>query len=288
MGRAQPIGHDLDATTPERVGFVGIGNQGGPIALRIRAGGFPLTVWARRPEARAPFQEVGAVRAGSLGELGRSCSMVAVCVTTDDDVRAVTLGPEGLLAAMGSGTSLAVHSTVHPATVRSVAEAAGERNVTVLDAPVSGGGASARAGTMAVLLGGSSEVVERWRPVLSTFATSIEVLGDVGAGQLAKLVNNALSAVTLGSSLQALGAASELGLDRDAVYRVLTALSGDSSCCGERATSVRGAPRWQQPGSARTSGCCRRWWRAGTSMRPPSRSAADVAVTHLDRLSVNP
>lgn len=211
-----------------RVGFVGIGNQGGPIAERILLGGYPLTVWARRPEAMEPFTAAGATAAASLAELGASCPMVAVCVMADDDVRQVCLGPDGLLAAMAPGSTLVVHSTVAPSTVRDIAATAAEGDVAVLDAPVSGGNAGAKAGTMAVLLGGPADVVDRWRPVLATFASSIEVLGDVGAGQLAKLVNNALSSVTLGASLWALDVATALGLDREATFRVISASSGDS------------------------------------------------------------
>jgi 3-hydroxyisobutyrate dehydrogenase len=210
------------------VGFVGVGNQGGPIAMRIAKAGLPLMVWARRPEVLAEYEAAGVRAASSLAELGRACDLVAICVTTDDDVRAVTLGPAGLLANMASGSSLAVHSTVHPDTVREVAETAREGRVSVVDAPVSGGNLAAQAGTLAVLLGGHPDDIDRWRPVFSTFATSVEVLGDVGAGQLCKLVNNALSAANLAGALRALGAAVELGLDPDAVARVLMASSGDS------------------------------------------------------------
>jgi 3-hydroxyisobutyrate dehydrogenase-like beta-hydroxyacid dehydrogenase len=183
----------------ETVGFVGIGNQGGPMAERILRGGFPLTVWARRPGSAAPFEHAGARVAHGLRDLGAGCSLVGVCVTTDDDVRHVVLGADGLLAAMAPGTSLAIHSTVHPDTVRGVYEAGAERDVAVIDAPVSGGSAA-----------------------------SVAVLGDAGAGQLAKLVNNALSAANFGAALQALAASGALGLDRTAMQDVLAASSGGS------------------------------------------------------------
>lgn len=125
---------------------------------------------------------------------------------------------------------------------------------------------------MAVLLGESSEIVERWRPVLSTFATSMEVLGDVCAGQLAKLVNNALSAATLGSSLRALAPPASWDL-------TLVRCTASSPLRAVTAHTAAGARR--QPVSARTSRCCRKSLPPGDG----DASAADVAVAHLERLA---
>jgi 3-hydroxyisobutyrate dehydrogenase len=269
----------------EHVGFVGLGSQGAPIAMRILQGGHPLTVWARRPEVLMPFEEAGARSASSLAELGSACPLVAICVTTDDDVREIALGPDGLLAAMASGSSLAVHSTVHPQTVRAVADEGTSRRVAVIDAPVSGGHAGAVAGTMAVLLGGEREVIDRWRPVLATFATSVEVLGGIGAGQLAKLVNNALAAANLGTALRAVAAARELGLDPDAVFRIMTASSGDSFM-------LRTTPHMERDGVGLAAARLRKdlnllheLENTGTTNTAALVSAADVAVTHLEQLA---
>src|SRR4029079_19179880 len=128
----------------------------------IGRGGYPLWVWARRPEGLEEDVAEGARGARSVSGLGASCDLVAVCVTTDDDVRAVVLGPDGLLAAMAPGSSLAVHSTIHPDLVREVAAAGEARGVAVVDAPVSGGNLAAKAGTLAVLIGGNEADVQRW------------------------------------------------------------------------------------------------------------------------------
>lgn len=212
----------------EQVGFVGVGNQGGPIAMRIARAGIPLHVWARRPEVLGEYTAAGATAAASLADLGERSDLVAVCVTSDADVRAVVLGSGGLLGAMRSGSSLAVHSTVHPNLVRELAEVAAEGGVTVLDAPVSGGHAGAVAGTMAVLVGGDPAVLERWMPVMDTYAKTVELLGPVGAGQTTKLLNNALSASNLAASVRAVAAAEQLGLNRDAFRRCVQGSSGDS------------------------------------------------------------
>jgi 3-hydroxyisobutyrate dehydrogenase-like beta-hydroxyacid dehydrogenase len=212
----------------QHVGFVGVGNQGGPIAHRIRAGGFPLTVWARRPQVLDELAAAGAIVAVTLAELGACSDVVGICVTTDDDVRDVVLGPSGLLSSMRAGSVVAIHSTVHPDTVRAIARAAASSGVRVVDAPVSGGRARAMQGQLTVLLGGDDADIAWLRPVLATYASTTEVLGGVGAAQLAKLVNNAAAAANLGTSLAALDAATELGLDRAAMQRVLESSSGDS------------------------------------------------------------
>ncbi|MGD9795366.1 MAG: NAD(P)-dependent oxidoreductase [Acidimicrobiia bacterium] len=212
----------------DRVGFVGLGNQGGPMAHRIVRGGFDVSVWARRPNALDEFRESGCDVATSLRELAETCPMIAVCVTTDDDVRSVTLSHGGLVESMPPGSTLAVHSTVHPDTVREVHDVATARGVAVLDAPVSGGNAAAIAGRMTVLCGGATALVDRWRPVFATHAAIIERLGGIGAGQVGKLLSNALSSLTLGASMWALDSASTLGLDRDVAFRLLLASSGDN------------------------------------------------------------
>ncbi|MGD9792039.1 MAG: NAD(P)-dependent oxidoreductase [Acidimicrobiia bacterium] len=217
-----------DQARSERVGFVGVGNQGGPMAMRIALAGLPLTVWARRPEALDEYVDAGVDRAPDLRGLAQRCQLVAVCVTTDADVLDVCLGEAGLVTNMSPGSSLCIHSTAHPGTIATVHAASTERGVRLLDAPVSGGNAGAKAGTMAIMCGGAVDDLDRWRPVFATYARSVELVGPVGAGQLAKLVNNALSSVTTGASVWALRSAVALGLDRDAMLRVLMASSGAS------------------------------------------------------------
>jgi 3-hydroxyisobutyrate dehydrogenase-like beta-hydroxyacid dehydrogenase len=245
--------------------------------------GVPLTVWARRPEVLDRFVAAGATAAPTVTELGSSCPLVAVCVRTDDDVREVVLGDGGLFAAMAPGGSLAVHSTVAPSTVREVAEAGAARGIAVVDAPVSGGSAAAAAGTMSVIAGGDPAVVERWRPVWQTHASQISVLGDIGAGQLAKLVNNALSAAQLGLALQALGSSVELGLDRSALGEVL----GGSSA----ASFMVGVARVMPPeGQVQAAALLRKdvdlfHQIADGPEAEALAAAAEAAVVHLERLA---
>jgi 3-hydroxyisobutyrate dehydrogenase len=208
-----------------RTGFIGLGSQGGPMASRMRAAGFPLTVWARRAEALAPFVAEGATVAASAAELGSACDHVGVCVIDDAGVAAIC---DDLIPAMRPGSLLAIHSTILPASCESLAARCAKRGVFFLDAPVSGGGSGAAAGTLTVMCGGSAEAFAAARPVFDTFAGLCVHLGPAGSGQRAKLVNNALMAAHMGLAHAALGAGEALGLDRKALADLIKASSGRS------------------------------------------------------------
>jgi 3-hydroxyisobutyrate dehydrogenase len=217
-----------------RVGFVGLGDQGAPIARRIVDAGLPTTLWARRAASLEPFASEPAAIAQSLVELGRTSEVIGVCVVNDADVRSVLLGPEGVVAGMAPGGVIAIHSTVHPDTCQEVAAAAAARRVSVIDAPVSGGGAAAAAGRLLVLVGGADDVVARARPVLSTFGDPVVHLGPLGSGLLAKLINNALMTAQLGLADDALRVGGSLGLDAAALGQALAHGSGGSFSLGIR------------------------------------------------------
>ncbi|MGA7420318.1 MAG: NAD(P)-dependent oxidoreductase [Acidimicrobiales bacterium] len=226
---------DKVSTDPSRprVGFVGLGSQGGPMARRIVEAGFATTLWARRPESLEPLATQTAT-AGSLVELGRVSDLVAVCVVNDDDVRSVLLGPDGILAGMGEGGLVAIHSTVHPETCRQVADSARPLGISVIDAPVSGGGRAAAAGNLLVLVGGDVADLQRARPVLSTYGNPVVHLGPLGSGQVAKLINNALMTAQLGLADDALRVGAALELDAGALAEALAHGSGASFSLGVR------------------------------------------------------
>jgi 3-hydroxyisobutyrate dehydrogenase len=209
----------------ETVGFVGLGDQGGPMASRILASGFRLAVWARRPAALEPFLAAGATAAASLAELAAAARVIGICVTGNADTRQVF---EGLLPGLRPGKILLVHSTVHPQTCCSLAEQAAEAGAMLLDAPVSGGGAAAQAGTLTVMAGGDEAAFVVCRPVLESYAKLIRRLGDIGAGQRAKLVNNALMAANMAMAHAAMQIADSIGVDRAAMDEILGPSSGGS------------------------------------------------------------
>jgi 3-hydroxyisobutyrate dehydrogenase-like beta-hydroxyacid dehydrogenase len=216
----------VDAQVGLRVGFVGLGSQGGPIAQRILDSGFAVTVWARRPEQALAFEKSGARIASDRIALGEASDVLCVCVVADRDVDEVLSGPEGALARMSPGSIVVVHSTVHPDTCRRLQ--ADHPALHVVDAPVSGGGLRAAKRELLVMVGGAAEAIARCRPVLETFANPLVHLGPLGAGQEAKLLNNALFAAQLGLAADAFTTAIARGLDPKALATVLAAGSGRS------------------------------------------------------------
>jgi 3-hydroxyisobutyrate dehydrogenase len=236
-------------TEPVRVGFIGLGSQGAPMARRIVEAGFPLTLWARRPETVQPFGDTAASAATSPAALAESSTIVCICVTGDEDVRQVTEGSDGVLSGLAPGGMVIVHSTVHPETCIRLHRLGADRGLAVLDAPVSGGGPAAAQGSLLVMVGGDEREVERARPVLSTFGDPILHLGAIGAGQTAKLVNNLVFTAQLALSLEALALAAELGVDGTAMGQVLERGSGAS-----RATTMVSSPGFDLGGLGRIAG----------------------------------
>jgi 3-hydroxyisobutyrate dehydrogenase len=209
------------------VGFIGLGNQGMPIARRIVDAGWKLQVWARRPASLVPFETTPAVLAASPAALANQCDLLGICVVNDDDVRDVLL-TQGALAAMRPNTIIAIHATLLPDTVIELDAAAREHGIYLLDAPVSGGARGAEAGTMTVMVGGEAAALDRARPVFESFATTIAHLGPVGAGQMMKLLNNNLAYANLTMGINALELATRLGMDRNSVAGIIKESSGAS------------------------------------------------------------
>ena len=209
----------------ERVGFIGLGSQGGPMAERIAAAGYPLTVWARRAEALEPFLAGGATAAASVAELGAQCDLVGICVVDDAGVGAIC---RELIPAMRPGSVIAIHSTILPDSCVTLAAQCAVSGISLIDAPVSGGGVGATAGTLTVMCGGSQEAFDAVKPVFESFGKLIVLLGEAGAGQRAKLVNNALMAANMGLAHAALSVGAALGIDHEALVELIRQSSGRS------------------------------------------------------------
>jgi 3-hydroxyisobutyrate dehydrogenase-like beta-hydroxyacid dehydrogenase len=211
-----------------RVGFIGLGSQGGPMARRIIDGGFATTLWARRPASLEPFADTPAKVAQSPVELAAASDLVCLCVVGDTDIDELTGGEHGLLSAMNPGSVIAVHSTVHPNTCRTLAKRAEAAGVSVIDAPVSGGGAAAAERRLLVMAGGDADTVERCRPVFETYADPVVHLGELGSGQTTKLLNNLLFTANLATAASALSLASALGVTPERLTEVVSRSSGNS------------------------------------------------------------
>jgi 3-hydroxyisobutyrate dehydrogenase-like beta-hydroxyacid dehydrogenase len=208
-----------------KLGFIGLGSQGAPMARRMIEAGYDVVLWARRPESLEAFRDTPAQVAASIAELGAQVEYCGICVVDDAGVQQVC---DELLPAMAPGGRIAIHSTIHPDLCKALSEQAASQKLSLVDAPVSGGGQGAAAGTLTVMLGGKTKDVEAIRPILQSFAGLIAHLGDVGTGQSAKLVNNALMAANLAVAHHAFAAADALGINPSAFAEMVKVSSGRS------------------------------------------------------------
>jgi 3-hydroxyisobutyrate dehydrogenase len=215
-----------------RVGFIGLGSQGAPMARRIVEAGYELTLWARRPASIEPYADTAAKVAATPAELAAASDLVCLCVVGDDDVTQVLEGDTGVLAGLAPGGIIAIHSTVHPDTCRTIAETAAKQGVSVIDAPVSGGAPAASEGTLMVMVGGEEAAVEKCRPVFATYSDAIVHLGALGGGQVAKILNNLLFTANLGSAMSTLELGDSLGIDRTRLCEVVNRGSATSKAVG--------------------------------------------------------
>ncbi|MBW8754926.1 MAG: NAD(P)-dependent oxidoreductase [Sphingomonadales bacterium] len=209
----------------EVIGFIGLGSQGGPMAHRIVDAGMDLVVWARRAEVLEPYVAKGARVAESVGQLGTLCDHVGICVVNDADVFSIT---DQLIPVMKPGSRIAIHSTVLPETVTKLEAQCAERGIAFIDAPVSGGSPAAEAGVLTVMCGGREEAFDAALPVFQTFGKLVVLLGPAGAGQRAKIVNNAMLSANMGVAMAALDAAATLGIDRAQFIELIKESSGRS------------------------------------------------------------
>jgi 3-hydroxyisobutyrate dehydrogenase-like beta-hydroxyacid dehydrogenase len=209
----------------EKIGFIGVGSQGGPMAHRLVDAGMDLTVWARRPEALEAYVAKGAHAAASVAEMGATCDHVGICVVNDADVFQIT---EQLVPVMRKGSRIAIHSTILPESCITLAEQCAARGIGLIDAPVSGGSPAAEAGTLTVMCGAAQADFTAAKPVFEAFGKLIVLLGSPGAGQRAKIVNNAMLSAHLGIAHHALAAGEALGIDRKAMAELVGQSSGRS------------------------------------------------------------
>ena len=182
-----------------KIGFIGIGQMGRHMAGHVLEAGFSLTVHDIRKDAARDLLERGAKWANSPAEVAKACEIVITSLPGPKDVEQVVLGPDGLTAGWKKGDIYIDMSTNSPTLIRRIAAEAGKRGVSVLDAPVSGGVRGAETGSLAVMVGGDPATLEKARTVLQSMSAKIIPVGDVGCGNVAKLINNmiALAAVSL-------------------------------------------------------------------------------------------
>ena len=219
-----------------KLGFIGLGVMGRPMALHLVRAGHALSVYARRAEAAQPLVDAGARRLTTPAEVAAASEVVFVMVTTGADVEDVALGEDGIVHGARPGTVLVDMGTIPPGTARRIAAALAAKGIETIDAPVSGGEVGAQNATLAIMAGGKAEVLERVRPLLEKLGKTIVHIGPSGAGQVAKACNQMIMVSCIEAVAEAMLLATQSGADPE---KVRLALTGGSA--GSRVLEVFGA-----------------------------------------------
>jgi 3-hydroxyisobutyrate dehydrogenase len=227
-GHHNEIGHSKTGEKGMKLGFIGTGNMGNPMAANLIRAGHQLTVHDLRREAATNLLEMGAEWAGSPKEAVPGNDAVLTSLPVPRDVEAVVLGEDGILEGAASGSVIFDLSTNSPTVIRRLHESCAQRGVTLLDSPVSGGTYGAAAGTLAVMVGGDRATFERFEPTLGAIGTHVVYCGDIGAGSVCKICNNLMS-MGIGVLLsEALTMGVKAGVDLATLADVISHSSGSS------------------------------------------------------------
>jgi len=211
-----------------RLGFIGLGTMGAPMAENLLKAGYSLTVYNRTASKAERLVNLGADLSESPAEVARKSEIVFVNVSDTEDVLQVVLGKDGVIEGAHSGMILVDHSTIKASASRIIYETLKEEDVSSLDAPVSGGDIGAINGTLAIMVGGDEEVVDRIRPLLEVVGKTITYVGGPGSGQIAKAANQIMVAAQMVAEAELLIFAQKAGADAE---KVIEAIRGGAAQC---------------------------------------------------------
>lgn len=212
----------------ERVGYIGLGLMGKPIALNLLKAGFQLTVHNRSRAAVDELVSQGAQAAETPKQVAEAVELLITNLPDSPDVEQVVLGPSGVIEGAASGSVFVDNSTIKPATARAIADRLAEKGVEALDAPVSGGDVGAKAGTLAIMVGGPKTAFDRALPVFEAMGKTITYVGESGAGQVAKACNQVMVAAQMVAMGELLMLAQKAGVS---AARVVEAIQGGAAQC---------------------------------------------------------
>ena len=213
----------------KKIGFIGLGLMGKPMALNIAKANFPLIVYDVREEPLDELAKLGAKVAKSAKEVGRESDIVVVMVSSYSQVKEAAFPPEGALGGMRSGSTLIITSTILPREVEEVEKIAKQSGVVVIDSPVSGGTSRAEEGTLTFMVGGDEEAMRNSEDVLQAMGQHIYHVGKVGQGQAVKIINQILVSANIISVAEAMVMAKKLGLNLPKLVDIISNSGGDSS-----------------------------------------------------------
>jgi 3-hydroxyisobutyrate dehydrogenase-like beta-hydroxyacid dehydrogenase len=214
---------------PFKVGFIGLGNMGKPMAKNLVKKGFDVTVYHyRREEPVRELVELGAKRAGTIKELAAATDVVFSMVRDDAQTEEVILGKEGVLNGIKSGSTIIITSTVSPDLCQRISKEASKMGVGVLDSPVSGAEARAIAGTLTLMIGGDESLVKKMNPVLMAISANQFHLGAIGMGQIAKIANNMILFSSIATTTEALAFGVKAGIPLKTLVATFNVSSGST------------------------------------------------------------
>ena len=229
-----------------KVGFIGVGNMGGPMCRNIiKRSNHQVTVFDLNPAAVKTCTDLGGTAARSIAEVTRDADVVMTSLPMPKDVEAVTLGDGGILANIAKGQTYIDLSTNAPSMVKKIGAAMAAKGIAMLDAPVSGGTVGAEAATIAIMVGGDKKVFDDALPVLQSFSANVIHMGGLGTGTVAKLVNNMMAFCNAAAASEGMMLGVTAGLDPTKLAQVIASSSGNSAVFksfSERALSGQFSP----------------------------------------------
>jgi 3-hydroxyisobutyrate dehydrogenase-like beta-hydroxyacid dehydrogenase len=213
----------------KRIGFIGLGSMGKPMATNILKAGFPLTVYDIRKEPLAEMGKMEANTAENVREVGKVSDTVVVMVLDYPQIQKAVFPPEGVLGGMQNGSTLIITSTISPLEIVEVEKVASQSGVAVIDSPVSGGHERAVDGTLVLMVGAEEEVFKENELLLKTMGKHVYYTGGVGKGQTVKMINQLLVSVNHLAIAEALIMAKKLGVDLRVLHEIISNSLGDSA-----------------------------------------------------------
>lgn len=209
-----------------KVAFIGMGTMGAPMALNILTAGHEVVVHNRTREKELPLADAGALRADTPREAAAQAELIITCVSDTPDVEAIILSDEGVIHGAAPGSLVVDMSTISPSATRHISATLSEREVHMLDAPVSGGSEGAKNGMLAIMVGGAADDVQRAMPVLEAMGKTITHVGSIGSGQMTKAINQVILAGTFMGVAEGMVLGMKAGLD---MQKVIAAISGGAA-----------------------------------------------------------
>jgi 3-hydroxyisobutyrate dehydrogenase-like beta-hydroxyacid dehydrogenase len=204
----------------EKIGLIGTGIMGYPIARNLLKAGYPLTIYTRRDNIKKEFKAFGADIASTPAELAKTSKIVILLVNTSDDVTELLYSTEGIVSGAGPGTIIADMTTTDPEFSKNIAQRLTNDGIEYLDAPISGGALGARNAQIVVMVGGKKEAHERCLPMFESISHKVVYMGVSGSGQSVKLIHNQLSFTTFFAVCEAVILGEKIGLSADAMIDV--------------------------------------------------------------------